>query len=71
MYSRKAWGGGVEPYILTKFVKYQPNGEQDDADPVIAAVIFEYSENELLGKESPSAPGQVRIADLIASQTQD
>ena len=71
MYSRKAWGGGVEPYILAKFVKYQPNGEQDDADPVIAAAIFEYSENELLGKESPSAPGQVCVSGLLSSRIPD
>ena len=47
MYSRRAWGGSVDPFILTKFVK---NTEAaDDADPIVSLVIFEWRDEELIG----------------------
>lgn len=59
MYSQKAWGGSTQPYIMVRFSGYEPKGDEDTADPVIAAVIFEYSDNENLGRELPSQPGKV------------
>jgi hypothetical protein len=48
MYSRKAWGGNVDPFILTKFMKPEdiPEGE----DPVISLVVFEWQDKHLIGK---------------------
>ena len=48
MYSRKAWGGNVDPFILTKFMKPEdiPEGE----DPVVSLVVFEWQDKHLIGK---------------------
>jgi hypothetical protein len=51
MYSKKSWGGKVEPFILVKFVK---NGEKnkDIQDPTVGVVIWEWKDSLLLGKPS-------------------
>lgn len=45
MYSRKAWGGNVDPFILVKFSK-----SETESDPLASLVIFEWSDEELIGK---------------------
>lgn len=45
MYSRKAWGGKTDPYILTKFIK----PEKVEGDPTISLVVFEWSDRDLIG----------------------
>ncbi|KAF7593361.1 hypothetical protein BBP40_011651 [Aspergillus hancockii] len=47
MYSRKAWGGDVDPFILTKFVK---DGDAGDSDPLVSLVIFEWTDEALIGR---------------------
>jgi hypothetical protein len=46
MYSRKAWGGDVNPFILIKFIK-----AADDApgDPIVSLIIYEWKDVELIG----------------------
>ena len=46
MYSRKAWGGDVEPFILTKFIQVP-----DDApgNPTVSLIIYEWKDEELIG----------------------
>jgi len=58
MYSKKAWGGAVNPYILTKFLAYEPTNAADEPDdPVVAFVIFEWKDEHLLGASaSPNDP---------------
>lgn len=46
MYSRKAWGGQVDPFILTKFVSESPG----EGDPLVSMVIFEWSDEALIGR---------------------
>lgn len=46
MYSRKAWGGNVDPFILVKFSKT----ENLEGDPLASLVIFEWSDEELIGE---------------------
>jgi hypothetical protein len=46
MYSRKAWGGNVDPFILTKFVTPKL---ADGEDPVVSLVVFEWKDEELIG----------------------
>ena len=46
MYSRKAWGGDTDPFILTKFITNKP---EDGTDPVVSVVIFEWKDEELVG----------------------
>ncbi|KAJ5893464.1 hypothetical protein N7495_005155 [Penicillium taxi] len=46
MYSRKSWGGSVDPFILVKFTK--TNAEE--GTPLASLVIFEWSDEELIGE---------------------
>lgn len=47
MYSRKAWGGSVDPFILAKFIQ---NSQPNDGNPLVSLVIFEWDDKDLLGK---------------------
>jgi hypothetical protein len=47
MYSRKAWGGSVDPFILTTFSKPKP---EVVGDPVVSFVIFEFKDEGLIGR---------------------
>ena len=46
MYSRSAWGGDVDPFIETKFIKATPEG---DEDPIVSLVMFEWKDEDLVG----------------------
>jgi len=46
MYSKSAWGGPVDPFILTVF----PNDTiKGDDDPIVSLVIFEWKDQDLIG----------------------
>lgn len=50
MYSRKAWGGNTDPYILTKFIKPDKGkGDGGNGDPTVSLVVFEWSDRDLIG----------------------
>ncbi|CBF90273.1 hypothetical protein AN0063.2 [Aspergillus nidulans FGSC A4] len=53
MYSRKAWGGSVDPFILTKFAKSSPS---DDRDPLVSLAIFEWADGHLIGRRASDDP---------------
>ena len=57
MYSRKAWGGDTDPFVLTKFIKDTPKG---DEDPVVSLVIFEWRDEDLVGVWPSADAPQVR-----------
>lgn len=57
MYSRKSWGGAVDPYILTKFIKLTP---EEDVDLVVSLVIFEWKDEGLIGIHPDGEPTKVR-----------
>ena len=46
MYSKAAWGGTVEPFILTKFDNSSYKG---DKDAIVSFIIFEWHDENLLG----------------------
>jgi len=50
MYSRKSWGGAVDPYIDVKILK--PTNLADNEDPIVSLVIFEWQDRPLIGKQS-------------------
>ncbi|OCT45012.1 Membrane protein PTM1 [Cladophialophora carrionii] len=52
MYSRKSWGGSIEPFILVKFL---PDHTEDDSDPLASLVIFEWQDEPLIGRMPPGA----------------
>lgn len=47
MYSRKSWGGSVDPFILVKFVGKTDFG---DADPLVSVIVFEWQDEDLIGR---------------------
>lgn len=73
MYSRKAWGGSVDPFILTKFVQEPQSG---DSDPLVSLVIFEWTDENLIGRPVPGDsgvrplfpyPGYIWIVQLMSA----
>jgi len=57
MYSRKAWGGPVEPAITVKFLN--STGSDRGADPIASVIIFEWDDEELIGIPDPANPGML------------
>lgn len=51
MYSRKAWGGEVDPFILTKFAKVED--DTTSQDNIVSLVIFEWADESLIGRPVP------------------
>lgn len=61
MYSRKSWGGSVDPYIMTMFKTYKDQGHDDpNTDPIVSVVVFEYSDHNLLGVPKGPDTDEVR-----------
>jgi hypothetical protein len=60
MYSKKSWGGKVDPFILVKFRK---NGDKNEGieDPTVGVVIWEWKDSMLLGKPQEMPVGEVRL----------
>lgn len=46
MYSQKSWGGSTPPFILFTAMKPLP---EDDSDPIVSLVIFEWKDEHLFG----------------------
>lgn len=57
MYSRKSWGGSVDPFISVKFLQ---EAVEDESDPVASLVIFEWNDEHLIGR-APSDDAEVDI----------
>jgi len=57
MYSRKSWGGNVDPFILTKFIK----PDDVEGDPIVSFVVFEWQDQPLIGKPLQSEESQDRV----------
>jgi hypothetical protein len=57
MYSKKAWGGSVDPFIQVMFQR-----QEDAGDKTVSLVIFEYMDKNLLGKPVPKSPDEVRFS---------
>ncbi|PWY67164.1 hypothetical protein BO70DRAFT_366340 [Aspergillus heteromorphus CBS 117.55] len=55
MYSRKAWGGNVDPFILTKFIQAPGSSE---SNPLVSMVIFEWTDENLIGRLVPGDSGE-------------
>jgi hypothetical protein len=55
MYSKRSWGGAVDPYIDVLLVK------EEGSDATVSLVIFEYEDKALLGRQSGDNPDNVRI----------
>ena len=63
MYSRKTWGGAVDPFIQVKLLKPQTKDGSEPPDHAVSLVIFEWQDKQLIGKAPiPDKPEEVRIA---------
>ena len=60
MYSKKAWGGDVEPYIMARF-DHAAVRDDEDTDPVVAVAIFNWNDVNYIGSSAPEAPDKVGI----------
>lgn len=56
MYSEEHWGGTVPPFIMTVFENYTA---EIDHDPIVSFVMFEWMDQDLLGKDDGSGIGLV------------
>lgn len=61
MYSRKSWGGNVDPFILTKFMKASQDTE---GDPLVSLIIFEWQDEYLIGRSPEGSTEKETICDL-------
>ena len=59
MYSKKAWGGKVEPYIMVKFIDIDRTQTPEGKPATVAVVIWEWEDSYLLGK-----PADVPVSDV-------
>lgn len=48
MYSKKSWGGPVDPFVLVNFIETDKN--KDIKDPTVSVVVWEWKDTALLGK---------------------
>ncbi|KAJ5713259.1 Transmembrane receptor eukaryota [Penicillium malachiteum] len=65
MYSRKSWGGTVDPFILVKFSKAE--GAQND--PLASLVIFEWNDEGLIGEYREGADPTTDVKETICDQS--
>lgn len=50
MYSRKSWGGQIDPFILVRFENETTEGEGSN---LVGLIIYEYQDQHLIGKYPP------------------
>lgn len=62
MYSRASWGGSMDPFILTKFIKPP---EMAAVDPLVSLVVFEWRDEGLLGAIEPKEEGHENDPDTV------
>lgn len=63
MYSKKTWGGQVDPFILVKFVR-QDGQNAGIEDPTVGVVVWEWKDSLLLGK--PATMAVEDVSELAA-----
>lgn len=61
MYSKKAWGGPVDPFILIKFTDV---GKEQNGDPIVSLVVFEWRDEDFVGIRPNPESYQVWLAGL-------
>lgn len=66
MYSKKSWGGKVEPYIMVKFIDTDKKQPVPIEDPTVGVVIWEWKDSDLLGKPDDVPVEDVGIAPRCA-----
>jgi hypothetical protein len=62
MYSKKSWGGKVDPFILVKFIK-DPKKNEGIKDHTVSLVVWEWKDTLLLG-----APSDLPVNDVCGDR---
>lgn len=57
MYSKKSWGGPIDPFIEVKFVDTDKNKEIKD--PTVSVIVWEWKDSPLLGKQLGDEVGRI------------
>lgn len=60
MYSKNAWGGPVDPFILVKFTDV---GKDQGDDPIASLVIFDWKDEDYIGVLPEGAARKVGICE--------
>jgi hypothetical protein len=67
MYSKNAWGGPIDPFILVKFTDV---GKDQEGDPIVSLVVFEWKDEEYIGiLPSPDATQKTEICDPLSVES--
>ena len=66
MYSRKSWGGAMDPFILTKFISPK---SMDDVDPIVSIVVFEWRDKDLIGVPVEGENGEMEVRSATRKRT--
>jgi hypothetical protein len=56
MYSRSAWGGAVDPFMLVTFPK------NTEGDSVISLIMYDWRDFKLIGRQHPGNAEEVRTS---------
>lgn len=71
MYSKKAWGGSVDPFILTKFIKGKKDKpDQATDDPLVSLVVYEWRDESLIGVWPSQEAAEVGNLPELAARKQ-
>ena len=65
MYSARAWGGGTDPFILTKFLPYEAPAEGAAEDPIVSFVVFEWKDEKYIGADTPQVRSPLTLINPI------
>jgi hypothetical protein len=60
MYSKKSWGGPVDPYIRVKFTDV---GKDQGDDPIVSLLIFDWMDQDYIGIDTPDDPQKIGICE--------
>ncbi len=61
MYSKSSWGGPVDPFISVKFTDV---GTEDEGDPIVSMVIFEWKDEDFIGiRPTPDSIQKIGICE--------
>lgn len=60
MYSKKSWGGPVDPFILVKFTDV---GKDQGDDPIASLLIFNWMDSDYIGVTPPGGGGKAGICE--------
>jgi hypothetical protein len=65
MYSKKAWGGPVDPFILVNFLN---STQKSSSDSVISLVVYEWKDEDLIGVWPSPDASEASLLEMLPLQ---